>query len=103
MISDYKCLARPIAHNTYHLNISSTYRQKATRIEIHLVLYHRYNTYQKFLIDRWEDLCSFLNGSNSEMVLIAFYNPLLQYTNAHPSPNAANETYYLAANRSKMK
>lgn len=36
----------------------------------HGVLYYRYNTYQKYAIDLWEDLCGFLNDKAHFMMWI---------------------------------
>lgn len=54
---------KAIAHNVYRINITSTFTRPINELYVHFVLYYKYTTYRKFLIDIWEDGCAFLNSS----------------------------------------
>lgn len=44
-------------------------RRDLNNIWMHFNMYHRYTTWQKFLIDRWENLCDYLNGKRIAPVI----------------------------------
>lgn len=54
---------RPIGHNLYKFNTTMTLVHPIDDVEVHFELYHKYNRYEKFLINLWEDGC--LHGSGT--------------------------------------
>lgn len=62
-ISFAKMEFRPIAPNMYKHNMTIVLKRPITNLWVNYVLYHKYTTYQKYLIDIWEDICGFWNGT----------------------------------------
>lgn len=67
-ISFAKMEFRPIAPNMYKHNMTIVLTRPVTDLWVNYVLYHKYAVYQKFLIDIWEDICGFWNGTASSPV-----------------------------------
>lgn len=54
---------------------------------IHTVFNYRYNTYQKYAIDLWENACSWVSGKGKSYILDWTVKKLLKNTNFnHPCP-----------------
>lgn len=71
----HKLEFRPIAPNVYRHNMTLVLTRPLPSGWIHFVLYHKYATYQKFLIDIWEDFCAFWDGAaNSPLSAMALQN-----------------------------
>lgn len=62
IFSYYNIELKPIAHNVYRINATAILLRRCDTMWAHIILYYRYATYQKFLIDLWEDVCGFLDG-----------------------------------------
>lgn len=62
---------REIAWNVVKMNISFTVTQPLNEFWIRGILFKKFNTYRKFLIDITFDACGFLNGTD--------HNPAAQY------------------------
>lgn len=69
-----KVEVKPIAHNVYKANITVVLTAPLNRLWMRFVLYHKYTTYQKYLIDIWEDFCGFAGGSISGQVINLIFN-----------------------------
>lgn len=77
-------------------------------IYIHLVMYRRLATYQKFLIDRRESMCDYLAGGNRGSTLVLnIYLENYKHQNSlfmnHTCPYRANETLAIISPRFPMK
>lgn len=92
---------RPVAHNVIRLNATAHNLLKTVNfMEIHVVAYHRYATWQKFLIDLWENACDALDPNIYTPVLDIAFKFVRPYTNfRHPCPYRVNETVYFAADK----
>lgn len=93
---------RVVAPNTISLNLTAhRLLHEMNHGYIHIVLFHRYATWQKYLIDVWEDMCDVLDIRVTKAPVFSFiYNNFKQYTNIqHPCPFRMNESYYIVANR----
>lgn len=83
---------RPVARNVYKLNISVTPNRDLNVIWGHFVLYHRYTSWQTFLIDRWENLCNQLNGKRISPVLELIHKTFQKNSNInHTCPYLKDE------------
>lgn len=93
---------RLVAPNTISLNITmQRLLKELNHADIHIVLFHRYATWQKFLIDVWEDLCDVVARRVVKAPVFSIvYQNFKQYTNVdHPCPYRVNESIYAAADR----
>lgn len=52
------------ARNVYSYNYTAVLSRPMKTGWWHVVLYYRYNTYTKFLVDRWENFCEFWEGAS---------------------------------------
>lgn len=64
-------IVRPITWNVFKINVSVTLTDPVNELWAHGILFRKYNTYKKFLIDITFDVCGFFNGTAS--------NPVAQY------------------------
>lgn len=69
---------RPVAHNVYMFNYTFVLSRPMKTGWVHFVLYHKYNTYTKFLIDLWEDYCAFWDGANGHPLSILLKENVLR-------------------------
>lgn len=53
---------RPIKRNIVKINCSITLTQPVNQMFLHIFLYYKYNTYQKFLIHQIGEICAFSRG-----------------------------------------
>lgn len=66
---------RSIAYNVIRFNVTFTLTKPINRVWLHFVLYRKYMRYQKYLINLWEDACTFFDGSKiSPMTKVIFWN-----------------------------
>lgn len=81
------CVVKHISHRHVKVHIEGNCTVPISSIWVHTVVYYKYNTYQKYAIDLWEDFCGFLNKTaNSYFVKFLFGN-MMNYTNLnHPCP-----------------
>lgn len=54
---------RPIAPNVLNVNISFSVFEPVNEFWVRGILYYKYTTYQKFLVDVTIEICAFLNGT----------------------------------------
>lgn len=95
------CNIRIIARNTFSINISNTLRNPIDNVHLHVVLFYKYNTFQKFLIDRWEDICGYFSGKVPSPVLDIIFSNTIQFSNInHTCPFNGSMTF--SAPRYKM-
>lgn len=59
---------RPVAWNVVKANASANLTQPINELWIHFILFRKYNTYKKFLIDVKFEGCGFLNGTVNDPV-----------------------------------
>lgn len=100
-----ECHFRPVAPNVFNMSAGITLRYNVDLMEVHMELYRRYNTYQKYLIDRWENMCDYLSGRNrgSTMVLLAVFNNFPEFVKSLKScPFKMNDTLVLSLNNYNM-
>lgn len=93
---------RPVAPNTIILNITAhRLLRDIHHLDVHFVLFHRYATWQKFLVDVWENACDAIAGRVAKAPVFSIvYNNFKAYTNIlHPCPFRVNETVYVASDR----
>lgn len=92
-----ECYAKPTDWHNFKINITSTF-QRAVHPMIHFVLNYRYKTYQPFLIDRWEDICPYLEGAESSAeVFNVFHQSIENYTSLHSCPFEKGESLKIAS------
>lgn len=58
----YDVQMKTIAPNILKYNLTGIYYHEVTELWMHFILYYKYKTYQKFLIDLWENVCESLNS-----------------------------------------
>ena len=76
------CDARPVARNTVKAHFEAFIAKPTNDILMRFNLYYRYNTYQKFLIDRTENFCQFMRDEASPQtpMMRLFYDNIRDYT-----------------------
>lgn len=68
---------RPIAPNVFKMNLTVDLTQPLNKTWVGIVLYYKYNTYQKYLIDIWDEGCKYLNaGTHSPLADVLIFNAL---------------------------
>lgn len=92
------CYARPISRNTFNLNVTGLFRQTITP-RVHFLLNYRFNSFQKYMIDRWEDPCGFFNGTGDAAVFRILYDDLRHIFSWHACPLRCNETFSMISER----
>lgn len=99
-VKDHEFAFRAVRFNIFRINLSFNLRQALKNIQVHFDTQFRYATFQKFPINRWENLCDYLKGKRSEVLLAVVFSNLQNYTNVnHPCPYTTNETIFLKADR----
>lgn len=95
------CDIHIVARNTFAINISNNLRHPIDNVQLHVVLYYRYNRYQKYLIDRWEDICGYFSGKVPSPILDIILKNTKQFSNVnHTCPYSGSMTF--AAKQFKM-
>lgn len=56
------CDVRRVSQNILKLNITSALLEDMDDLYVRFILFYRYTTYRKFLVDRWENVCAYLAG-----------------------------------------
>lgn len=85
LICEIKYVRRGIFRMHYWVN----YTETISDAWVHMVFYYRYNPtkYDKWVIDIWENLCDWVDGTYKSHILSWVVGPLLKYTNLnHPCP-----------------
>lgn len=54
---------KPVARNVYRHNMTFILTRPLNEGWVHFAMYYKYTTYNKFLINLWEDFCGFWRGS----------------------------------------
>lgn len=80
-ISSHSCLVRPVARETFSVQSRAHLIRPINEIQANVRLYYRYNTYQKFLIDRWEDVCGYLSGKKPSLMIDVVSDYFYKYSN----------------------
>lgn len=87
---------RPVGRNTIRMNVSAVLLKQWDRVDTHIVLYHRYATWQRYLVNVWEDFCNVFGASKLSPIGYILHNNFNKYTNIrHPCPYRVNETVWL--------
>lgn len=76
-----ECDLKRISRNDFKINITINLLERVKDVWIHGVAYYKYNHYQKFPIDLWEDLCGWLSGKSKSYILDWFVKKLLKFSN----------------------
>lgn len=99
-MTDYECDFHAIRYNVFRINFSIKSRQTLENIQVHFDTMFRYSKFQKFPVNRWENLCDFLSGKGNQPILAVLFGNLQNYTNVnHTCPFEANETLTLKADQ----
>lgn len=94
------CLFRATARNVYVGNVSIILLKQLNDIQIHMEAFYRYATFQKFPVDRWENVCDYLSGRGNHILFKILMDNLGKYiTPQHPCPYKVNETVSITAER----
>lgn len=80
-----QCDVKRISRNYAKVNINITLKNPINDVWIHAVSYYKYNRFQKFPIDLWENLCLWLDGKSKSYILDWTTRPLLKYSNLNHS------------------
>lgn len=84
---DVKCNMKRISRNYLQGYLNITLSRPVKELWIHGVFFLKYNLYQKFPIDLWENLCGWLNKKSKSYLLDWGLKDLMLYTNLnHPCP-----------------
>lgn len=84
-----ECDVRRVSQRDMKMYIRANFSEPMNSIWIHGVFNYKYNinSYQKFPIDLWEDICSWLRGENSTYFLKWTAENVRNYSNMnHPCP-----------------
>lgn len=66
---------KPVAPNVYRHNMTFILTKQLNEGWVHFVMYYKYTTYSRFLINIWEDFCGFWSGSGgSPLCALAMEN-----------------------------
>lgn len=76
-----ECNLKRINRENFKINISLNLTSRLKDVWIHGVAYYKYNHYQKFPIDLWEDLCGWLSGTSKSYLSDWFVKKLLKFSN----------------------
>lgn len=61
-------LVKTIAPNVIKFRVNFTVTSPINEMWVHSILYYKYNTYQKFLIESTDEVCSFYNGIKENLL-----------------------------------
>lgn len=78
LMSYVKWEFRPIAPNVFRHNMTFVLPQPLHTGWIHFDLYYKYKTYNKFLIDFWENFCGFWDGKGGSPLSALAYENILR-------------------------
>lgn len=93
-----QCYAKPIARNTFNINVTGVFHQTIMP-RVKFVLNFRYNTFEKYMIDRWENPCVFFDGTGNAEVFTILYENFQNLVSLHACPYRRNETFTIVADR----
>lgn len=79
------CDIKHISRRNVRVKIENSFEKPVTTAWAHIVVYYRYNTYQKYAIDLWENLCGFLDKKASSYFMLWAVSRVLNYTNLNHS------------------
>lgn len=64
-----KCDVKHISRRNIKIFLIYSLTQPLREAYVHTVAYYKYNTYQRYAIDLWEDLCGWLAGKPKSWIL----------------------------------
>lgn len=76
-----RCEIKYISRHNLKIHLESTFDQPVKTIWAHGILYYRYNTYQKYAIDLWEDMCGFFSGTAHSYFMVWLMSKMQNFTN----------------------
>lgn len=81
------CEMKHISRKNLRIDFQINLTEPVHDIWVHTVFYHKYNTYQKFPIDLWENVCDWLAGKSKSYVLDWTIGRVRRFANLnHPCP-----------------
>lgn len=89
-----ECYAPPIARYLFKFNVTGKFQQTVWP-RIHFVLNLRYNTFQQFMIDHWENPCDFFNRSGNTPVLDVIHKNFGHLLLWHACPIRPNDSFII--------
>lgn len=92
LVREEVCDIRLTARNVLKSNISFRILDDINIMYIRFDTLYRYNTYQKFPINLWENVCDYLAGRGRQYMINIMYDNFGQYITNHTCPFKANET-----------
>lgn len=100
---NFTCTYKPVRRNVYGIDIRLKLRETIQAVHAHFELFYRYTTYQRFLINRWEDACGFFDGTVPSALLDIIQKNFGNITNVnHTCPYLQNETIIFNTNSLNM-
>ena len=91
LFSYFKCEIKQVSRRYLRYNIEGNLTRPLRSVHVHTVAYYRYNTYVKWAIDLWEDVCGWLSGTKHSYFMDWTLKRLLNYSNInHPCPLQGN-------------
>ena len=85
------CDIKHISRRDMRVNLENSFEKPVTTAWAHIVVYYKYNTYQKYAIDLWENLCGFLDQKAQSYFMAWAVSRVMNYTNlSHPCPYTEN-------------
>lgn len=95
-----ECDLRLLSRDRFYLHIHCHLIRPLKSINLHGVLNYRYNTYQKFLIDRWEDVCGYFADNKSSLLINLFMQIISNYTSFNHTCPFTEDLFVLMTNYS---
>lgn len=91
MFSYFKCEIKQISRRRLRIHFDANLTRPLRGAHIHTIAYYKYNTYQKWAIDIWEDLCGWLSGTKRSYIMDWSVKKVLNYSNFdRPCPLEGN-------------
>ena len=87
VFSYFKCEVKHVSRRRLRIIMEGNLTRPMRAVQIHSVVYYKYNWYQKWAIDLWEDYCGWLSGKKHSYFMDWLMKPVQNYTNVnHPCP-----------------
>lgn len=80
------------------MNVTGVFQQTVMP-SIHFILNLRYNSFEKYMIDRWEDPCGYLNGTGYAPVFEILYDNFRHLLSWHACPFRKNQLFTILSER----
>ena len=91
IFSYFKCEIKHVSRRHLRIHLELNLTRPLRGVHVHSVAYYKYNTYQRWAINLWEDVCGWLNGTKRSYFMDFTVKKVLNYSNFnHPCPYEGN-------------